>query len=248
MGRRPIERIAYVTGACLLASGVLHLGILVVSGGSWEGPLSWRKPATFGLSFGLTLMTIVWVSSFIHLRDRTRTAVLSLFAGTSVLETALITLQTWRGVPSHFNIETAFDAWVTRGLAAGGIALVALVVGLTVAAFRTPIDPLPGMQIAVRTGFVTLCGAMATGAIMIARGMMLVFTDDAPHAYATGGFLKPTHAVTMHAVLVLPALAWLLAQTQWSEERRRRLVRLAAVGYACLAVLVATINFVLAFR
>ena len=232
----------YLTAVLLLASGLTHLGILLASGGSWEGPLSWRKPATFGLSFGLTLMTIVWVTSFVRLREQTRAIVLSAFAAASVLETVLITMQTWRGVPSHFNVATPFDAWVTRGLAGGGIALVIMVVALTVAAFRTPIDPIPGMKVAIRTGFVILCGAMATGAIMIARGMMLVYSGNAPGAYATGGLLKPTHAVTMHAVLVLPALAWLLSRTRWSEDRQYRYVRIASAGYALLTAMVAIAN------
>jgi hypothetical protein len=68
----PIERVGYLTGILLLASGLVHLAILLTSGGSWNGPLSWRKPTTFGLSFGLTLMTIVWVTSFVRLRERTR--------------------------------------------------------------------------------------------------------------------------------------------------------------------------------
>jgi hypothetical protein len=46
-----------------MISGLVHLGVLVVAGGSWQGPLSWRKPMTFGLSFELTLITISWVSS-----------------------------------------------------------------------------------------------------------------------------------------------------------------------------------------
>lgn len=239
---RRIERVGYLAGVLLLASGLLHLAILVMSGGSWEGPLSWRKPATFGLSFGLTLMTIVWVTSFMRLRERTRTIVLGAFSAAAVLETALITMQTWRGVPSHFNVETPFDAWVTRGLAGGGVALVILVAALTTAAFRTPIDPLPGMKVAIRTGFLILCGAMATGAIMIARGMTLVFAGDAAAAYATGGVLKPAHALMMHAILILPALAWLLSRTEWSEHRRRRYLRVASAAYALLAVVVAVAN------
>lgn len=59
------------------------------------------------------------------------------------------------------------------------------------------------MTVAIRTGFLILCGAMATGAMMIARGMMLVFDGNAPAAYATGGALKATHAVSMHAILIL---------------------------------------------
>ena len=243
MGRAGrIERIAYLTGVALCASGFLHLGILVTTGSSWNGPLSWRKPTTFGLSFGLTLITIAWVTSFLQLRERTRTLILSAFTAACVLETALITMQTWRGVPSHFNVETPFDAWVTRGLAGGGIALVVMVVSLTVAAFRVPIAPLPGMKVAIRTGFVVLCGAMATGAIMIARGMTLAFNGNAQAAYATGGVLKPTHAVTMHAILVLPTLAWLLSRTEWSEDQQRRFVRFASAGYALLAAIVAAAN------
>ena len=243
-----IEQVGYLTGVLLLASGLLHLAILLTSGSSWEGPLSWRKPMTFGLSFGLTLITIVWVASFMRLRARTRTIVLGAFTAAAALETALITMQTWRGVPSHFNVETPFDAWVTRGLAGGGVALVILVVTLTIAAFRAPIDPLPGMKVAIRTGFLILCGAMATGAIMIARGMMLVFEGDAAAAYTTGGALKPTHAVTMHAILVLPALAWLLSRTSWSEERQRKYIRVASAGYALLAVIVAVANIAVTSR
>jgi hypothetical protein len=58
------ERAAYIVGALLLISGLIHLAILLIGGGSWQGPLSLRKPMTFGLSFGLTLITIVWVASF----------------------------------------------------------------------------------------------------------------------------------------------------------------------------------------
>ena len=244
----PIERIGYLTGVVLMVSGLFHLGILVSTGGSWDGPLSWRKPATFGLSFGLTLITIVWVTSFVRLRERNRTMILGALTTASVIETVLITMQTWRGVPSHFNVETPFDAWVTRGLAGGGIALVLLIVALTVAAFRKPIDPIPGMKVAVRTGFAILCGAMATGAVMIARGMMLVSSGNASAAYATGGILKPTHAVTMHAVLVLPALAWLLSRTQLSENRQRGAVHIASAGYTLFAVAIATANVAVMLR
>ncbi len=60
----------YAVSAVLALSGLVHLGVLIVSGGDWTGPLSWRKPATFGLSFGLTLATITWVSGFVPLSPR----------------------------------------------------------------------------------------------------------------------------------------------------------------------------------
>jgi len=236
---RRAERLGYLIGGLLLVSGLVHLGILTMSGASWMGPMSLRKPATFGLSFGLTVITITWVSSFLRLGDRARTTVLSAFAIASVLETALVSLQAWRGVPSHFNLETPVDAVVTQLLAAGGVALVAIIAALTFISFRSnPATP-AGMRVAIRTGFVALLTAMASGAAMIAAGMRLVFTGDPQAAYLTGGSLKPTHAVTMHAILLLPALAWLLSRTGWSEQRQARVVVAAAAAYVLVASVVA---------
>jgi hypothetical protein len=237
------ERSAYVVGALLIVSGLVHLALLVVTGAPWQGPLSLRKASTFGLSFGVTLITITWVASFLDLSARGRAIVLGAFTVASVMETALVTLQVWRGVPSHFNLETTFDAWIARALAGGGMVLVALIVVLTVAAFRmNPSLPI-SLLVAIRVGFATLVGAVVVGALMIAKGMLLVFRGDPQAAYATGGVLKPTHAVALHAILVLPALAWLLSLTNWSEERKLRLIAVGAAGYIAFAVVIGVANF-----
>jgi hypothetical protein len=167
-----------------------------------------------------------------------------MFTAACVFETALVSLQAWRGVPSHFNVETAFDAMVARMLAGGGIVLVAIIVVLTFAAFRTnPRVPI-SLRVAIRIGFVALVCAVVVGMLMIANGMMLVFAGDPQAAYATGGALKPTHAVTMHAILLLPALAWLLSFANWTEQRRLGVVLMAGAGYVVLGGVVAAGNFV----
>jgi hypothetical protein len=233
-----LVRAGYVMGVLLLISGFVHLAILIINGGSWYGPLSFRKPATFGLSFGLTLVTIVWVTGFLKLGTHARSVLLTAFTAASVLETTLVSLQAWRGVPSHFNVETGFDAWVARGLAGGGAALVGMIVVLTVAAFRTNSDVPLSLRIAIRTGFLALCAAMAVGDVMIVRGMRLVFAGDPQTAYLTGGALKPIHAVTMHGILVLPVLASLMSFTDWTEQRRVKVVVAAACGYGLLVAMV----------
>jgi hypothetical protein len=236
------ERSAYVVGALLIVSGLVHLTLLVVTGAPWQGPLSLRKASTFGLSFGVTLITITWVASFLDLSARGRAIVLGAFTVASVMETALVSLQVWRGVPSHFNLETTFDAWIARALAGGGMVLVALIVVLTVAAFRlNPSLPI-SLLVAIRVGFATLVGAVVVGALMIAKGMLLVFRGDPEAAYATGGVLKPIHAVALHAILVLPALAWLLSFTNWNEERKLRLIAVAAAGYIAFAAVIGVAN------
>lgn len=241
-GARNVERGGYSVGALLLLSGVSHLAILLVGRYSWEGPLSLRKAATFGLSFGLTMITVVWVASFLRLGDRARALLLGALTVASVLETALVSLQAWRAVPSHFNVETTFDAVVARALAFGGFALVAIIAALTVASFRAnPTVPV-SLRVAIQIGFVVLCSSLVVGGLMILKGMRLVFAGDPQSAYATGGALKPTHAVTMHAILALPMLAWLLSFVRWSERRRLAVVLLAAGGYVVVATGVAIQN------
>jgi hypothetical protein len=233
---RPIERAAYITGILLIVSGIVHLGILLLGGGSWNGPLSMRKPATFGLSFGLTAINVTAVASLIWLRDRTRALLLGSFVAACVLETALVTLQAWRGVPSHFNVETRFDSIVAGLLAAGGFTLVAVIVLLTIAALRDRRALPEGLRVALRAGLVALVGAQVTGAAMIATGMRFVFGGDPQRAYALGGWLKPVHGVLMHGILVLPLLAWMLSRSTWDERRQARAVRAGVVVYTLLVM------------
>jgi hypothetical protein len=233
---KAVERAAYSVGGLLFLSGVIHLAILLISGGAWEGPVSLRKATTFGLSFGLTLVNVTFIASFVPLKDRTRTLLLGVFAAACVLETFLVSLQTWRGVPSHFNVETPFDAAVAQTLAVGGFTLVAIIVLLTVAAFRAGIALPPGLRLAMRAGLVALVGAQIVGGMMIATGMRLVFGGDPQRAYAMGGWLKPVHAALMHGILVLPLLAWQISRTGWDERTQSQAVRTGIAVYALVVV------------
>lgn len=233
---RPAERLCCATGAALILSGLAHLLVFAVDGGPWDGPVSWRKPVTFGLSFGLTLIAVAWVTSYLRVGARTRTALLLLFAADCVLEVGGITLQAWRRVPSHLNMETGFDTAVSMALAVGGGVLVVLLSAFAVVSFRhRPTGP-TGMPLALRSGFAVLLVALASGAAMIARGVFLTRTGHQESAYYSTAALKPLHGVSLHAVLVLPALAWLMSRTSWGERTRQR-VMTAAVGCYVVAVL-----------
>lgn len=244
---RPVERLCYWIGAALVAVGLAHLLVQAVLGGPWEGPVSWRKPVTFGLSFGITLVSVTWVASFLEVGERARRRLLGAMAGASVAEVALIAVQAWRGVPSHFNLETTLDAWIARALAAGGGVLIVVLTSLFVLSLRPQPRVSPTMARAVRIGFGALVGSLAVGAAMIAIGIVLVMSGDPQRAYASGGSLKLAHFAAMHGIAILPGLAWLTSFTAWSDGRRDRVVTVGAAGYltAVGAVLLAlTIPFV----
>ncbi|WP_253195484.1 hypothetical protein [Streptomyces sp. JHA26] len=236
-GRSAVTRACHATGLLLVLSGLFHLAVFAVDGGPWTGPVSWRKPVTFGLSFGATLIAVTWITSYLRVRPGPRAALLAVFAADCVLEVAGITLQAWRKVPSHLDMETSFDTAVSMSLAVGGGVLVVLLGALALVSFRhRPTGPV-GMALAVRSGFAMLLVGLASGAAMIARGVVLTRTGHQEAAYHSTAPLKPLHGVSLHAVLVLPVLAQLLSLTPWTATVRRRIVAVAVV--CCAAAVVA---------
>lgn len=233
---RGAERLSYAVGAVLVASGLFHLGVFAVDGGPWDGPVSWRKPFTFGVSFGLILIALAWVTSYVRIGERPRSVLLALFAADCVLEVTGITVQAWRHVPSHFNMETPVNSAVAMSLAFGGALLVVVLTTFAVAAFRRrPAGP-TGMPLALRAGFALLMVGLLSGAAMIARGVTDTRTGHQEAAYHSTGVLKPLHGVSLHAVLVLPALACLLSRTAWPDAVRQRIVLAAVLAYVAAAV------------
>ncbi|MDI6101066.1 hypothetical protein QLQ12_20850 [Actinoplanes sp. NEAU-A12] len=231
---RPARTVAHVTGLLLMISGVAHLGILLADGGGWDGPVSWRKPATFGLSFGLTLITIAWVTGYLVMTPRWRFRLLGIFTADCVLEVAGITVQAWRGVPSHFNTETPVDRAIAMSLAAGGAVLVAVLGAYAVVALRGRVRGGADMRLAVGAGFGLMLICLVSGVAMVARGSILYRTASPAVAYETAGFLKPAHGIALHAVLVLPLLAALLRRLSRDERARHRMVAVAT-GLYCAA-------------
>jgi hypothetical protein len=216
------QRVAYYAGALLVLSGLFHVAVYLVDGGPWEGPVSWRKPVVFGLSFGITLATLAWVVGFLRAGKVATWAMTLILVTASVGEVALITMQRWRGVASHFNRDTAFDASVFDLMGMLVTLVVVVTVVVTVWSF-VRLDAPPSLRLAIRAGLVLMLVSQMVGVQMIVEG---------GKTFGAGGALKVPHAVTLHAVQVLPALALLLAVSEVTERHRVRVVAAGAVGYA----------------
>jgi hypothetical protein len=240
--RRPSERACYVIGAFLVLAGVFHFGVFLVSGGPWDGPVSWRKPTTFGESFGLTLIAVTWVTSYLVLRPRTRAWLLGVFAADCVLEVTGITVQAWRHVPSHFNTGTPVNRMIAMSLAVGGAILIATLGTFAVIAFRGQTHGPRDIRLALKAGFAFLLIGLASGVAMIAKGTVLVRSGHLQQAYDTAGTLKPVHGVALHAILVLPVVAEVARWLGYDEPRRYRAVLLATGVYVAATLLAVAIS------
>lgn len=220
----PYQGLAYVCGAVLVASGLFHAGVYLVDGGPWQGPISWRKPVVFGLSFGITLATVAWIVGWLRMGRLAGWLLLGTLSVASVGEVLLISMQRWRGVESHFNEDTAFDAAVfsAMGTLVSFVGLATLVIALW---SLVRIEAPASLALAIRAGLVLMLVSQGVGVQMIAEG---------GNTFGAAGALKLPHAVTLHAVQVLPALALVLGLTSAPERQRTRLVTAAIGGFGLL--------------
>src|SRR6266540_4019989 len=219
---RPAQRFAYLVGGALILVGLAHLVAWLAVGGAWQGPVSFRKPTTFGISFGLTTITLAWVTGHLRISDRTRWLLLGPLAAADTTEVAWVSTQRWRGVASHFNFATTLDTSLFLLGAAAIAVTVTAILALTV--------------LAVRVGLLILLVAQGVGGWMIGHGVGPA-SDGVTQGLTTfgaAGVMKVPHAVAMHAVQVLPGLAWLLSFVAVRERRRLGLVGVATVGYVAL--------------
>jgi hypothetical protein len=235
---RGYQRLAYLVGAGLILVGLAHAGLWALARGSASGALSWRKPTTFGLSFGLTTVTLGWVATWLPVRRSIGWTAAGLLGAAVSYEVVWVVVQHARGVPAHFNDTTPLD----EGLFIAGAVMVAVAIGviaaMTLAAFLRTTAP-AAMAVAIRWGLVGLLAAQASGVWMLGHGLALLDDDADPllqsmSTVGAAGSMKFAHAVPMHAIQVLAALAWLLSRSGLPQRRQTQLVALTVVGYGGL--------------
>ena len=228
-----------VIGLLLVASGVAHLVVWAVLGGPWEGPVTWRKPILFGISGGLTSLSLGWVWSKLPWR-RSDAWLAASVAWALLVEVALIDLQSWRGVASHFNRTTPFDSWLYDAMGVLILWVTLVAVDLTIRFFRQPTGLSADMLLAARSGLVLLVISCLLGIWVSVHGDLRMAAGLEPERYGTAGVPKFPHGAVIHALQWLPTLAWAARRAGIAERRRVGLVASATVGttlIGCFALL-----------
>ena len=220
-----------LAGWLLAASGLFHGVIQLIEPGAWEGPVSWRKPILFGFSSALTAWSLAWVQQRVRPR-RWDLAVATAGSAALLAEVALVTLQAWRGVASHFNHATRLDDFIQAAMT-GLILVVTLAVADLTWRCMAHFDDWPDLTDAARWGMALLLVSCALGFAISFLGEWRLAKGLDPSAWGTAGVPKFPHGAAMHALQVLPVVAWLLNQAGFRVPFRRKAV--AAMGIAGVA-------------
>jgi hypothetical protein len=222
------------------------------------GAPRWLKPAKFASSSAIYAFTLAWIFTLLPDRRRLTAIVGGITAVVLVLEVGIIDVQAARGVTSHFNVATALDATLFSIMGLAILVLWVAAVVLTVALFRHRFEDV-SFGWALRLGMLLTVIGQGTGALMTipsdaqlqtARSSGLQVsgshTIGAPDGGAglpiTGwsrehGDLRVPHFIGIHAVQLLPAIAWSIGLLGGGAWRRLAVVVTAAGYYALFAIL-----------
>ncbi len=247
------------TALLMLAALVWLLPALVVDDRLVTGAPVWLKPAKFAASIAVYGLTLAW--TFTHLPEwpRLRRTVSLTSAAVFVGEMAVITLQAWRGVPSHFNVATPFDATLFALMGLGILTQTLAGAAVAVALWRQRFTD-PALGWALRLGMALTIAGAAVGGLMaqptaaqvaaaresgrldVAGAHTVGAPDGGPGLPGTGwsvtqGDLRVPHFVGLHALQALPLLWLAVAGWRRAERTRVRLVLTGATSYAGLFLL-----------
>jgi hypothetical protein len=183
----------------------------------------WIKPMKFSISIAIYVWTLAW---YLHYVARRRRAVAIVSWGVAICmlaEIAGITLQSARGVPSHFNVATPADAAIFTGMG--------IVIGInTVLVFRVLLLFLSNLELpsaylwGIRFGLLIFLLASAEGVFMVIHGSHTVGAPDGGPGLpfvnwsTQHGDLRAVHFAGMHALQLLPLAGYWLGRTQLSQR------------------------------
>lgn len=250
-------RILWIVGTVLLVTMLVHVAAIPLTGGALLGPVSLRKPATFAETGWLVAWSVALLMPVLRMRAWQEHVVGATVALFGLVETAVMAVQAWRGVPSHYNFSSPLDAALVRGGAAGTAALFFVgVIVLLVATLRARIPA--DVRLGVVAGVLVLFVGAAVGMVMIFnnsgvyQGTIGVGFTEQVAAYrgpdaaivgrelllirpeTRGGDLVLPHAIGVHALTLLAVPAVLLSRTTATPRRRMLLT-----GTTVAAVVVA---------
>lgn len=225
---RPLSPIIVHSGTFLVLLGFFHSAIWLVQGGEWEGPLSIRKPILFGFSAGVTTWSIAWVVRRLP-KWRIDRWINGVFSLSLIAEVLLIIMQYWRGVGSHFNRATPFDAAVFSAM---GLLIQIITICLVIWTLRG-FGRLPcarDERIALRVGMPLILISCLIGAFMISYGQERIAIGQPPEIYGAQGVLKFLHGVPLHSIQWLIVGCWLGKVFALPERDRVVVVSLLSIS------------------
>lgn len=254
----------FVSAVLSTVMGIFFLAGIFLDPRYITGAPAWLKPLKFALSISIYSFTLLWFLSFVDTSKPGRKALLKILGWVLVLTFAAewvgIITQVIRGTSSHFNVSSPFDTFIWSLM--GGAIFILFIANVVIAALLLSqkfYDPV--LAWGLRLGLIITIVGLAQGYLMVdptaqqmagwKKGEAVTIVgahsvgveDGGPglpglNWSMVGGDLRIGHFVGMHALQVLPLIAWFVSRRRLATRQQVQLVWNVGLGYLGLVVLV----------
>lgn len=214
-----------IAGLSQLLIAIILLPFLFLDSREVLGINVWIKPIKFFLSATIFLWTLAILLAYLKNRYPRSVQFLSwTFVLTMVVENAAITMQSARGVQSHFNENNLFDG-VIFGVMGLFITINTLAVVYAALLFFRSSFSLPTAYIwGIRLGFVVFILGSAMGGAMIGAKSHNIGVEMGQAGLpfvnwsVLGGDLRIAHFLGLHAFQIIPLAGYLLSKNKRAKS------------------------------
>jgi len=236
-----------LSGFALTALGLFHILVWLILGGEWEGPVSWRKPILFGVSTGLTLLSIGYFFDRL-IPSNSDPWLIRILSIALVAEVSLITIQQWRGQASHFNHDSTINTWIEYSMTILIVLATLILLQITYRTFSY-LNMATDLQFSIRAGMAFLIISCVIGFFVLWNGNQQMQTGGDPSTFGKAGVTKFPHGIAIHSLQFFPCLCFLFAKLGLNmKERMRSLQFLVAwmsglLGFSLIQTLTGNARF-----
>lgn len=217
------------------------LGLMMFTHNQILGVNTWNKPFNFLLSTGITSWSLGWIMHYMHSK-RGKSVLTALFAFTLLASSSIVLVQSYRGVPSHFNTTDEFSKSLNILLIAIDVVFSATALMLTISFFRQKKMPISQhYSSGVRFGLLIFWFFTGLGGYMYCIKKHTIGADDGGAGIPliswsiSHGDLRVAHFLGVHALQVIPFVSY------YFLEKKRQVIR-----FSLLYVILIITLFILA--
>lgn len=195
----------------------------------------WIKPLKFSISTAIYILSVGFLITLYPFSKRKKNLINNIVSWTLLIETGLIIYQGSRGVQSHYNLSTPFDALI---FAAMGMLIAINVLIMVLFIFdtiRLKLKTPKLFQWTILLGWVIVFFGSWVGGQMISEMSHNIGVEDGGPGLplvnwsTIAGDLRVAHFFGLHALQIIPIFA-LLISNKWKTTSRNQMIIVTVFG------------------
>ncbi|NER16620.1 hypothetical protein [Spongiivirga citrea] len=195
----------------------------------------WIKPLKFFISGGIYIFTLGYLITLYPYSTKKKHIIRNIVAWTLLLEIGIIAYQAARGVQSHYNQSSLFDALLFSAMGILIAINVLIMVLFAIDTIRLKLNTSKPVQWAILLGWIIVVFGSWVGGQMISQVAHNVGVADGGDGLplvnwsTVGGDLRIAHFFGLHAIQIIPLFAVLISK-KWNTKTVNQVLAVTVFG------------------